>query len=77
MGLFMLANGFFWLVLLVGIGFLFYAAVRGWPGPVAASVSGADPLSILAGRYARGEIDRDQFLQMRQDLGAPQAGGKP
>jgi len=29
------------------------------------------PLQILEQRYARGEIDRDEFLQRRADLGGP------
>jgi len=29
-----------------------------------------DPLSILEERYARGEIDRDEFLARKQDLQA-------
>ena len=37
--------------------------------PVAAQPSPG--LTILAERYARGEIDRDEYLQKRQDILAP------
>ena len=30
---------------------------------------GSDALSILEGRYARGEIQREEYLQKKQDLG--------
>lgn len=68
-GLLMLANGVFWLALIVGSGFLLYAALRhlsvaapGAPG------AGEDALAIASARYARGEISRDDYLQIRQDL---------
>lgn len=62
----------FWLVLLVGIGFLAVAAVRSWGAanmrvpPAVGSRDGA--LAILDERYARGEISREDYLQMRKDL---------
>ena len=31
--------------------------------------SRSDALAILEGRYARGEIQRDEYLQKKQDLG--------
>jgi putative membrane protein len=41
---------------------------RNWP---AGSPSGsrAEALSILEQRYAKGEIQRDEYLQKKQDLG--------
>ena len=77
-GLFMLANGVFWLVLLVGFGFLVYAAVRSWSAPAPRAPQAAeDALSILAARYARGEVGREEYLQMRKDLtSAPGGDGK-
>jgi putative membrane protein len=33
------------------------------------SPSRSDALSVLEGRYARGEIQRDEYLQKKQDLG--------
>ena len=45
----------------------------GWDGWVfstgtSGSSSGRRPLDILKERYARGEITRDQYEQMRRDL---------
>jgi putative membrane protein len=31
--------------------------------------SRSDALAVLEGRYARGEIDREEYLQKRKDLG--------
>jgi uncharacterized membrane protein len=75
----MAANALFWVVILVGAGFLLYAALRGWsPGPGAAPAGSTaareDPLTLLAARYARGEIGREEFLQMRQDLSSLRGG---
>ena len=42
-----------------------------WPGatPPRAALQGRTPLDILEERYARGEIDREDYLQRRKDLG--------
>lgn len=41
----------------------------GWgPGSGGPGGSGRAPLDILKGRYARGEISREQDEQMRRDL---------
>lgn len=60
----------FGLILTLGIiGAVAYAL--GWrpqfnqPGPTATSQS---PLEILKARYARGEISREEYEQMRRDL---------
>lgn len=42
------------------------------PAPVG-SKTGEDPQELVRLRYARGEIDRETFLQVSQDLG----GGPP
>ncbi len=40
-------------------------ALRGLGEP---PLSAPDPLRILDGRYARGELDRDEYMRMRADL---------
>jgi putative membrane protein len=42
---------------------------RPWPASGGAPGSRAEALSILEQRYARGEIQRDEYLQKKQDLG--------
>ena len=64
-GPWMFLPALFWLLVLVGIVFLVYALVR--RQPVGAGPS-EDPLRALAARYARGEIDREQYLRVREDL---------
>ena len=55
----------FWLLVLAGLALLVVWAVR-QPGP--GEVASRRPLEILRERYARGEITREQYEQMRQDL---------
>jgi putative membrane protein len=44
----------------------YYGHPYGWHGSAA---SRSEALAILEGRYARGEIQRDEYLQKKQDLG--------
>ena len=39
------------------------------PGPQSAAPAGRDPVEILRERYARGEIDEDEFERRRRTLG--------
>ncbi len=73
-GLVMLANALFWLLLLVGLGFLVAGGLRRWS---TAPRGPEDALSILEVRYARGEVGREAFLQMRKDLTASRSDGEP
>ena len=62
-------GGFMWIFWILVIGVLVWlviAATRDRGG----GASGRDesPLEILRQRYARGEIDRDEFEQMKKDL---------
>lgn len=56
----------FWVVIILGIvalaKWLFSGSIGGGPG--------RGPLDILKERYARGEITREQYEQMRRDLQA-------
>lgn len=81
MAYFVAASGLFWILILVGAGFLVYALLRGLGAGAAATMGSAgpteDPAALAAARYARGEIGRDEYLQIRQDLAAPPAGVAP
>ncbi|MGH2609428.1 MAG: SHOCT domain-containing protein [Tepidiformaceae bacterium] len=67
MGWWMVWGSIFWVLLFVGI-----AALVAWV--TAGGQRNAQPprdsaLEVLRERYARGEIDREEFERMRKDLG--------
>ncbi|MCC7017280.1 MAG: SHOCT domain-containing protein [Rhodospirillales bacterium] len=63
-------HGLFWLVLLVLAGIALVALVRYlWRGGGGPDVTSSSARRLLDERYARGEIDRAEYLQRRQDLG--------
>jgi putative membrane protein len=70
MGWMMLGILFFWLVLILVavllVKALFYAGPSGTKPPDPNALS---PMDVLELRYSRGEITREQFLQMKKDLG--------
>ena len=45
--------------------YYYYGHPWGWSG----GTSRSEALAILEGRYARGEIQRDEYLQKKHDLG--------
>jgi putative membrane protein len=65
-GLFTLLVIILVLVLVFGRRHHYYYAPAATP-PAAASRS--DALSVLEGRYARGEIQREEYLEKKKDLG--------
>ena len=66
-GLLMIA---FWVLIIGGAIWLVVTLARGNQGASVTSASGQTPLAILQARYAKGEITKEQFDQMRRDLGA-------
>ncbi|MCL4486994.1 MAG: SHOCT domain-containing protein [Chloroflexi bacterium] len=65
--LFMLA---FWALIIVGVIWLIMTLIRGsTAGPAPTSPAGQPSLDILKTRYAKGEITKEQFDQMKKDLG--------
>ena len=65
----------FWALVIGGGVWLVVTLVRGTQGQTSHAVSGAPassqaPLETLRMRYANGEITKEQFDQMRRDLGA-------
>ena len=57
---------FFWLLILAGIGLVAVWGFRRMSSGEAGSIR--QPLDILKERYARGEVTREQFEQVRKDL---------
>jgi putative membrane protein len=54
----------FWVVILIGI-----AALVWWLFPKRGGLGSQDrPLDILKRRYARGELTREEYEQMRRDI---------
>lgn len=59
----------FWLVLIsVIVAAVKYVFSRTAPSGGSGSTGSAAAFSVLEERYARGEINRDEFLQKREDL---------
>ena len=60
--------------LLIGLIVAYATRLLGSHSPAAAGTAprtGDDPVELLRLRYARGEIDRDTFVQTNADLGGP------
>jgi len=58
-----------WIILLVALGAMIYLVTRNIHTGQTDDVSRHEtPLEILKQRYARGEITKDEFEQMRQSL---------
>jgi putative membrane protein len=64
-GLIMIA---FWVLIIGGAVWLVVTLVRGGQSASSTSAAGQTPLAILQARYAKGEITKDQFEQMKRDL---------
>ena len=72
-GWMMLFGGFFWVILLMLAVMAVVWIVRGpWqhagPHYPPRGERGSSGLDILEERYARGELDRDEFLQKKRDI---------
>jgi putative membrane protein len=66
-GLLMLA---FWVLVILGVVWLVVTLARGGQVSAGTSAAGQTPLDILRVRYAKGEITKEQYDQMKRDLGA-------
>jgi putative membrane protein len=66
-GLMMLA---FWVLVIVGIIWLVLTLARGGQMVTRPSAAGPQPLDVLKERYAKGEITKEQYEAMKQDLSA-------
>jgi putative membrane protein len=57
-----------WPVLLIGVAFLALYLITGLMSKSASELRHKESLKVLEERYARGEITREQYLRMREDL---------
>ncbi len=60
----------FWIAVIVGIVFLIRWLILSTRGTAGPRERGDSALDILRQRYARGEIDKQEFDQKKKDLGA-------
>ena len=59
-----------WVLAIAGLIALGTWVLRRLPASGSPDTTKADPLAILKQRYARGELSRDQYEQMKRDLTA-------
>ncbi len=67
----------FWLLVLVGLFFLGKWLIPQFRGRLGDVWPGSRALEIVKERYARGEIDREEYEQKKQDLEADQRQTQP
>ena len=63
-----MGNLLFWGAVITGVVLLVRAFGR--PGPAPSPATGPTPQALLAERYARGEIDDDEYARRLQVLGS-------
>lgn len=61
-------GGLLWLVVVALLIVGLFAVVRRAPGQRNGSSDNSGALKVLDERYARGEIDRDEYLQRRKEI---------
>jgi len=59
---------FMWIIFLVVIGLLIYFIVKAQKTKGQMPTQRESPLDILKGRYAKGEITKEEFERMKKDL---------
>lgn len=59
---------FMWILFLIVVGLLIYFILQAQRGKDQTSTDGESPLEILKRRYAKGEITKDQYDNMRKDI---------
>lgn len=59
----------FWLLIIGGVVWLVQSLARGGGSSETSAPTSESPLDILNRRYAKGEITKEQFEQMKRDLG--------
>ena len=60
--------GLFWLIILIGVAYLIYRLIKSEKILVPSRQIIRTAEDILAERYAKGELTREQYMQMKEDL---------
>ena len=60
--------GLIWLIVIIVIAYLIYRLIKNEKILVPIRPINKSPEDILAERYAKGELTREQYLQMKEDL---------
>ena len=63
--------GLLWLIVIIVIAYLIYRLIKNERILVPNRPVTKSPEDILAERYAKGELTREQYLQMKEDLKSP------
>ena len=61
-------GGFMWLIVLVLVGVVIYFLLQSSKSKDSAVSTTETPLDILKKRYAKGEIDKEEFDRKKEDL---------
>ena len=61
-------GGFMWLIILIAVGIVIYLLIRKSSLKDIRDSTIETPLDILKKRYAKGEIDKEEFEQKKKDL---------
>ncbi|MFC1820178.1 SHOCT domain-containing protein [Thermodesulfobacteriota bacterium] len=61
-------GGFMWIIFLIVIVVLIYILIQASKSKDSADSNTETPLDILKKRYAKGEIDKEEFDRMKKDL---------
>lgn len=59
---------FMWIIFLIVIGLLIYFVVQAQKTKGQTPTGNENPLDILKGRYAKGEITREEYERMKKEL---------
>ena len=59
---------FMWIIFLIAIGFLIYFIVQAQKTKVQTPTQSESPLDILKKRYAKSEINKEDFDRIKRDL---------
>ena len=60
--------GLFWLIILIGVAYLIYRLIKSEKILVPSRPIIRTAEDILAERYAKGGLTREQYMQMKEDL---------